>query len=150
MTKSPVTPVRCFTKSNAADDFLTAKSKGAKEAVLAQAKAAHSKNRKKSWGTLVRYMTTNDTTRLELSAYGTSADWQDFHSKQDYAKKPKAPAKKAPVKAAPKPKAPAKAPVSNAKAAVSSVDAAKALAVLIGAGMADSAEARTLMSFIKA
>ena len=145
MTKSntAVAPV-AFTRKAAAEMYLAAPVKGRAE-VAARIKAQAAKNQKRAWKTLVRYIATADLVRIKLVVSGTREEWAAINADAKAAK------------AAPKPKA---APKAKAKAKpkaaavivddVSEVAAAKALAVLIGAGQGNSPEAAMIVSFFAA
>mgnify|MGYP001477716832 CR=1 FL=1 len=141
-TNTAVAPVvACFTRKAAAEMYLKAPVKG-RAAVAERIKAQAAKNQKRAWKTLVRYIETADLVRIKLVVSGTREEWAAINADAKAAK------------VAPKPKAAAKARAKKPDApvvadAVDAVAAAKAYAVLVGAGLGNSAEAGLIASFLR-
>ena len=169
MTKSntAVAPV-AFTRKAAAEMYLAAPVKG-REAVAERIKAQAAKNQKRAWKTLVRYIETADLVRIKLVVSGTREEWAAINA-DAIAKKDAGAAVKA-VKTARKARAkkPTKEQLLIAEVerevgradriareaapviadGVDAVAAAKAYAVLVGAGLGNSAEAGLIASFLR-
>lgn len=167
MTKTETAPV-AFTRKNAAALYLKTPVKGRAE-VAARIKAQAKKNQKRAWKTLVRYIETADLARIKLVVSGTREDWAAINA-DAIAKKDAGAAVKAVKTAA---KARAKKPTKEQRLiaevelevgradriareaakvlpdAVDAVAAAKAYAVLVGAGLGNSAEAGLIASFLR-
>ena len=127
MTQTTNTPA--FTAKAAAAAYAAAKNaqdrKTLREAVAARAAASP----RVRWQHLLKDIDAGDMARIKARATG---DWYPINATRE----PK------PAKAQAKPE--------TLKAGVSAVDAAKALAALLGAGLGQSKEAKSLVAYIRA
>jgi hypothetical protein len=142
MTKTINTPA--FSAKAAAAAWLAAPNAAAKKSIRERVAETAAKSPRKRWAALLKDIDAKDTRRVDARATG---DWAAVNAAREAAPaKPKA-APKAKAKAAPKAKPQAKreAPKAN----ISAVDAAKAFAALIDAGMGNSPEAQTILAFIR-
>lgn len=136
MTKNTNTPA--FTAKAAAAAYAAAKTaqerKKIREAVAARAAASP----RVRWQHLLKDIDAGDMARVKARATG---DWSAINATRE-AKPAKAPAK-APAKS------PKRAKPEAPKAGVTAVDAAKALAALLSAGLGQSDEAQALVAYIR-
>jgi chitodextrinase len=131
MTKSN-TDVAVFSAKTAAAAWINARNAAAKKVIRDKVAATAKTNKRKRWSRLLKDIDANDKVRVKARASG---DWKPVNDAR-----PVTPAKPK----ATKPKA--KAPV--AAEGVTPVDAAKALAALVGADLGGSPEALALVAFI--
>jgi len=145
-TNTAVAPVvACFTRKAAAEMYLAAPVKG-RAAVAERIKAQAAKNQKRAWKTLVRYIATADLVRIKLVVSGTREEWAAINADAKAAKDAGAAVKAVKTAAKARAKKPASPVVADA---VDAVAAAKAYAVLVGAGLGNSAEAGLIASFLR-
>ena len=141
MTKTTNTPA--FSAKAAAAAWLAAPDAAAKKTIRARIAETAQKSPRKRWAALLKDIDAKDTRRVDARATG---DWAAVNAAREAA----APAKpKAPTKAKTAPKAKPQAKREAPKANISAVDAAKAFAALIDAGMGNSPEAQTILAFIR-
>jgi hypothetical protein len=144
MTQTINTPA--FSAKAAAAAWVSATNAAAKKTIRTRVAETAQKSPRKRWAALLKDIDAGDVARVKARATG---DWKAINDAREKAPaKPKAAPKAKPApKVAPKAAAPAKreAPKAN----ISAVDAAKALAALIEAGMAGSPEAQTILAFIR-
>jgi hypothetical protein len=136
MTKT-TTNTAVFSAKTAAAAWVKARNAAAKKSILAKVAETCKTNKRKRWVALRKDMEANDAVRIKARATG---DWSAVN-----AARPVTPAKPKATKAKAK-VAPVKVPV--AAEGVTAVDAAKALAALIGANEGASPEAAALVAFI--
>lgn len=144
MTKTTTTPAPAFSAKAAAAAWLAAPDAAAKKAIRTRIAETAEKSPRKRWAALLKDIDAKDTRRVDARACG---DWTAVNAAREAAAPTKPKAKPQPkTKAAPKAKVQAKR--EEPKANVSAVEAAKAFAALIDAGLGNSAEAKTILAFI--
>jgi hypothetical protein len=140
MTKTTNTPA--FSAKAAAAAWIAANA-DAKKTIRNRVAETAQKSPRKRWAALLKDIDAADVARVKARATG---DWKAINAARAAA----APAKpKAPTKAKSAPKANPQAKREEPKANISAVDAAKAFAALIDAGMGNSPEAQTILAFIR-
>lgn len=139
MTKTTNTPA--FSAKTAAAAWAAETSVTSKKSIRDRIAETAKVSPRKRWAALLKDIDSGDVARVKARATG---DWKAINAAREAA----APTKpKAKAKAAPKAKVQAKR--EGPKPNVSAVDAAKAFAALIDAGMANSPEAATILAFIR-
>jgi hypothetical protein len=143
MTKTTNTPA--FSAKTAAAAWAAETSVTSKKSIRDRIAETAKVSPRKRWAALLKDIDSGDVARVKARATG---DWKAINAAREAAAptKPKA-SPKAKAKAAPKAKVQAKR--EGPKPNVSAVDAAKAFAALIDAGMANSPEAATILAFIR-
>lgn len=140
MTKTTNTPA--FSAKAAAAAWIAANA-AEKKTIRTRVAETAQKSPRKRWAALLKDIDAADVARVKARATG---DWKAINAAREAAPaKPKAPTK-AKAKSAPKAKPQAKR--EEPKANVSAVEAAKAFAALIDAGLGNSDEAKTILAFI--
>lgn len=136
MTKSN-TKTPAFSAKAAADAWIKARNAAAKKSILAKVIAkSQAPNAKKRWASLAKDMEANNKARIKARATG---DWKPVNDAR-----PVTPAKPKATKT----KAKREYVMPVVAEGVTAVDAAKALAALVGANEGNSPEAAALVAFI--
>lgn len=143
MTKTTNTPA--FSAKAAAAAWLAAPDAAAKKIIRTRIAETAQKSPRKRWAALLKDIDAKDTRRVDARATG---DWAAVNAAREAAAPAKPKAKPQP-KAKTAPKAKPQAKREAPKANISAVDAAKAFAALIDAGMGNSPEAQTILAFIR-
>ncbi len=135
MTKSN-TDVAVFSAKTAAAAWINARNAAAKKVIRDKVAATAKTNKRKRWSRLLKDIDANDKVRVKARASG---NWKPVNDAR-----PVTPAKPKATKT----KAKREYVMPVVAEGVTAVDAAKALAALVGANEGNSAEAAALVAFI--